>query len=134
MIQTGGMPLKAIGIGVVLLLALVGLVLGIRLLFTPSDPRAELTGKWARQLGTGPNEPLYRDDTISFDKDGETISVLGYRDLFKGTYTARRVNAGIELEIFYGNTVFARASVRGVEMTVNYTFFQPAKFRKVPNR
>ncbi|NJK43078.1 MAG: hypothetical protein HC933_01375 [Pleurocapsa sp. SU_196_0] len=124
------MTLKAIGIGVVLLLALVGLVLGVRLLFTPSDLRAELSGKWARQLSTGPNEALYRDDTITFAKDDDTVSVLGYRDLFKGTYTARRVNGGIELEIFYGNSVFARASVRGSEMTVNYTFFQPATFKK----
>jgi hypothetical protein len=126
------MTFKTVKIAVVLLLVLVGLIFGIRLLMPPSDPRAELSGAWARQLGTGPNEALYRDDTITFDKDGETVVVRGYRDLINGTYKARDVNGGIEVEIFDGNRVFARATVRGSEMTVTYTFFQPAKFRKRP--
>jgi hypothetical protein len=119
--------------GAILFVILILIVAGTWLLRPGGDPRTVLADTtWARQLGTGRNEALYRDDTITFDKDGETVVVRGYRDLINGTYKARDVNGGIEVEIFYGNRVFARATVRGSEMTVTYTFFQPAKFRKRP--
>jgi hypothetical protein len=86
-------------------------------------------GTWDRIVVTPRDEP-YRKDEITFF-EGKTVSVQGYRDLFKGTYEARSVNGQTELEIFDNRQrPFARASFQRDEMTMTYTFFQPAKFKK----
>jgi hypothetical protein len=125
------MTLKRAVIGGAILFVILTLIVAGTWLFRPGgDPRAALADTtWARQLGTGPNEALYKDDTITFNRDG-TVTVIGYRDLFKGTFNARVVNGQTELEIFLKDQVFARASIRGAEMTVNYLFFQPATFKR----
>lgn len=128
------MTLKTAVIGGALVLVILALIVaGTRLFQGARDPRASMAGTtWERQLGTGPNEVLYRDDTITFYEDN-TVSVIGYRDLFKGTFNARVVNGRTELELFDSRQrPFARATVQGDEMTVNYTFFQPATFKKRP--
>ncbi len=108
---------------------LIGVAAALALTLAGCNQAPAHLGTWDRIVVTSRDEP-YRKDEITFF-EGKTVSVQGYRDLFKGTYEVRSVNGGTELEIFDNRQrPFARAAFQGDEMTVTYTFFQPAKFKK----